>query len=178
MRQLLLLRHAKSSSDDPTISEHDHQLNARGRQTAKAMRGAIQGLDLAPQLALVSSSRRTRQTLDALEPWDGKALKPRVRPLDSLYLASADQLLAVLRAVDDETERLLVVGHNPGLHDVCLALLGGGTAAGADADRLALDFPTGALAEFALAGPWSALAPGGARLVRFVCPKDLPEMAG
>lgn len=140
------------------------------------MQAMMQSLGLAPELVLVSSSRRTRQTLDAFEPWPGDA-RPLIRPLDSLYLASADQLLAVLRAVGDEVARVMVVAHNPGLHDLGLALLGP-AAEGQDAERLAFEFPTGALAEFSFAAGWSSLAPGAEmRLVRFLCPKDLPEMA-
>ncbi len=196
MRQLLLLRHAKSASDDPTITDHARPLDARGQEAARLMRGALRELGVAPQLALVSSSRRTRQTLAALEPWDGAAPRPLIRCLDSLYLASADQLLGVLGQVGDEVERLLIVAHNPGLHDLCLALLGRAGGARRDAqqdgaaERLALDFPTGALAEFACPAAWSSLPSperrqepreelrqGQARLVRFLCPKDLPEMA-
>ncbi len=177
MRQLLLLRHAKSPSDDPTLSDHARPLNAAGRRTARLMRGAIGGLGVAPELVLVSSARRTRQTLEALEPWT--APPPQVRVLDSLYLASGDQILTVLRQVGDLAGRVMVIGHNPGLHELALALLGPPAEAGAKgADQLGQRFPTGALAEFAVGTEWSALQPGaGVRLVQFLCPRDLPEMA-
>ena len=180
MRQLLLLRHAKSPSDDPSLSDHARPLNAAGRRTARLMRGPIGGLDAAPELVLVSSARRTRQTLEALEPWAATGAPPQVRVLDSLYLASADQILAVLRQVGDLAERVMVIGHNPGLHELALALAGkpAAGAAAAAAGRLSQRFPTGALAEFALGTDWAALRPGeGVRLVRFLCPSDLPEMA-
>ena len=174
MRQLLLFRHAKSPSDDPSLSDHARPLSAAGRRTARLMRD---GFGAAPELVLVSSARRTRQTLEALEPWAGQA--PGVRVLDSLYLASGEQILTVLRQVGDLAGRVMVIGHNPGLHELALSLLGEPEPeAAADADRLAERFPTGAIAEFAVATEWAALRPGAnVRLLRFLCPRDLPEMA-
>ena len=171
MPQLLLLRHAKSSWDDPGMADHARPLNARGQRAAAAMRGAIGRLGLAPELVLVSSARRTLQTAEALEPWE---TPPRKQPLDSLYLASMAQLLDVLREVDPGLASVLVIAHNPGLHDLARQLDPGDDAAGA---RLEACYPTAALAQFELAGPWSHLRPGGARLQRFLCPADLPEMA-
>ena len=85
MRQLLLMRHAKSSWDDPRLSDHARPLNARGRQAAAAMRQAMHELGLTPDVVLVSSARRTLQTMEALEPW---ADTPLVEPMDALYLAT------------------------------------------------------------------------------------------
>ena len=175
MRQLLLLRHAKSTWDDPMLSDHARPLNARGRQAAAAMRRAMHDLGLAPDLVLVSSARRTLQTLAMLEPWDDT---PLIEPLDGLYLASAPQMLGILNEVAETTRSVLLLGHNPGLHE--LALLLAGEALGNDspaARRLAKSYPTGALAEFTVIRPWSLLAAGGGRLTRFLAPGDLPEMA-
>src|ERR1700712_2900532 len=88
MRQLLILRHAKSSWDDPQLSDHARPLNARGRKSASAMRDAMRELGLGPDIVLVSSARRTLQPLEAWEPWNGK---PWVEPMDQLYLADATQ---------------------------------------------------------------------------------------
>jgi phosphohistidine phosphatase len=176
MRQLLLLRHAKSSWDDPKLSDHARSLNARGRQSATAMRRAMQDLGLAPDLVLVSSARRTLQTLAALEPWDDT---PLIEPLDGLYLAPAAAMLRILNGVAETTRSVLLVGHNPGLHDLAMLLVGeaGMTADTPAARRLAQSYPTGALSEFAIPGPWSQLAAGRTRLMRFLAPGDLPEMA-
>ncbi len=176
MRQLLLMRHAKSSWDDPRLSDHARPLNARGRQSAAAMRRAMHELGLAPDMVLVSSARRTLQTLEALEPWDDT---PLVEPMDALYLASAPQLLTVLRGVAETTRSVLLLGHNPGLHELAMLLAGPrAMASGAPVtSRLAEGYPTGALAEFAVAGSWRSLGEGGGRLLRFLCPRDLPEMA-
>ncbi len=175
MRQLLLLRHAKSSWDDPKLPDHARSINARGRRAAAAMRKAIRDLGLVPDVVLVSSARRTLQTLEALEPWDET---PLVEPLDALYLASPEQILEVLHTVAETARSVMVIAHNPGLHEVSVGLAGDAAPASSDAmRRLSEGFPTGALAEFAIGGPWRSLGPGGGRLVRFVSPKDLPELA-
>ena len=181
MRQLLLLRHAKSAWDDPALSDHARPLNARGRRAAVAMAAAMRGLGLRPELVLVSSSRRTLQTLEGLGPLEGT---PRVEPMDDLYLAPWTRLLEAVREVPEAVGSVLLIAHNPGLHDLALNLAGhpdgsaGGGAAEAGAAALAEAYPTASLAEFALPGSWASLGAGGARLVRFLQPKDLPEMAG
>ena len=176
MRQLLLLRHAKSSWDDPGLSDHARPLNARGRRAAAAMAGAMRDLGLQPDLVIVSSARRTLQTLEALMPFDDHAL---VEPMDALYLAPASLLLEGVRKVPETVRSVLMIGHNPGLHELALALLAGGAGGGAGgagsaaAKRLAEGFPTGALAEFTIAVPWRAVAEGSGRLVRFLAPREL-----
>jgi phosphohistidine phosphatase len=173
LRQLLLLRHAKSAWDDPTLSDHSRKLNPRGRADAGAMRQAMLGLALTPDVVLVSSARRTVQTLEALEPWEET---PLIEPMDALYLATVPELLKILNAVAETARSVMVIGHNPGLHELAV-LLTGSTRDPADARRLADGFPTGALAEFSVPGPWRTLGAGGARLHRFLCPRDLPQLA-
>ena len=172
MRQLLLLRHAKSSWDDPGLSDHARPLNARGRRAAAAVAGAMRDLGLQPDLVLVSSARRTLQTLEALTPFDDNAL---IEPMDALYLASASALLDGVRKVPETVRSVLVIGHNLGLHELALALTGDAVAPGARgaAGRLAEGFPTAALAEFTIAVPWRAVGEGSGRLVRFLSPRDL-----
>src|SRR4051794_24414520 len=74
MRQLLLLRHAKSSWDDASLPDRDRPLNSRGLHAAAVMRKAMQSYGLSPDLVLVSTAKRTLQTLEALEPWDDAPL--------------------------------------------------------------------------------------------------------
>ena len=176
MRQLLLLRHAKSAWDDPALSDHARSLNAEGRAAAAATRRAMLTLGLAPDVVLVSSARRTLQTLEALEPWEER---PLIEPMDRLYLANAQQILTIIQGVTETVRSLMVVGHNPGLHDLAL-LLTGAHAMGTGSvltRQLAEGFPPGALAEFTVAAAWRDVREGGGRLVRFLCPRDLPEMA-
>ncbi|MEJ0015470.1 MAG: histidine phosphatase family protein [Acetobacteraceae bacterium] len=173
MHQLLLLRHAKSSWDDTKLADRDRPLNKRGRRTAGLMRSAMQDLGLAPDLILASPAVRTQETLAALEPWEDT---PLVELVDSLYLASVPQLLAVLREVNETVRSVLVIGHNPGMHELAV-LLAGAYATGEAAQRLAGGFPTAALAEFSVASQWQNLDATGSRLVRFLVPRDLPEPA-
>lgn len=173
MRQLLLLRHAKSSWDDRDLTDHARPLNPRGQQAAAAMRIAMGQLGLCPDQVLVSTARRTRETAAALEPWPHA---PLTHATDDLYLASAAALLDTLQAVPETARSVLVVAHNPGLHELAMMLIGAQTLTLANADmrRLSEGYPSGALTEFAVPGPWNTLAEGGGRLVRFLCPRDLP----
>jgi len=138
------------------------------------MADAMRELGLAPDIVLVSSSRRTLQTLEALAPIEGS---PLMEPMDALYLAPWQNLLEVLRGVRETARSVLMIGHNPGLHELALALAGPAAMAsgGATAKRLAHAYPTAALTEFSIALPWRALEPGGGRLLRFLTPADLPS---
>jgi phosphohistidine phosphatase len=156
------------------MPDRDRPLNARGRRSAAVMRQAMHDLGLIPDVVLVSTARRTLETLEALEPWDDM---PLVEPMDSLYLATPLQLGAAVHSVAETVRSVLVIGHNPGLHDFAVSLAGpramtGGTEA---ARGLAAGFPTGALAEFVVAGSWWDLREGGGRLVRFLTPRMLEE---
>lgn len=184
LRQLLLLRHAKSLWDDPKLSDHARPLNARGRTSARAMRLKMHELRLVPDLVLVSSARRTLQTLEALSPWDKP---PLVEPLDALYLASARSMLDVLHDVVETARSVMLIGHNPGMHELAMLLVGAqaltrnGKVAHGHFDppdllaKLSEGYPTGALAEFSITGPWQTLGEGGGRLEHFLVPRDLPD---
>jgi len=170
------MRHAKSSWDDAGLPDRDRPLSDRGRRAAAAMRGAMRDLGLAPDVVLVSPAARTLATLAALEPWDET---PLTEAMEVLYLASPEQLLAVLHGVAETARSVLLVGHNPGMHELATTLVGPAamTLANEMTRRLAARYPTGTLSEFAIAGPWSGLGEGGGRLLRFLMPRDLPELA-
>jgi len=171
MHQLLLLRHAKSSWDNPSLPDRERSLNKRGRKSAAAMRGAMRDLGLAPDVVLVSPARRTQETLAALEPWDET---PLVEPMEALYLASAEQLLAILRGISETVRSVLVIGHNPGMHELAAMLVAGPPKAPGEM-ALVNGFPTAALAEFSIASPWRHLAAGSGHLVRLLTPRDLRD---
>ncbi len=170
MPQLLLLRHAKSSWDDPKLPDHSRPLNARGKHAAAQVGRVMREMGILPDRVLVSSARRTVQTLEQLEPWDAP---PRVVVMDGLYLASARAILDLIQDVPDETERLLVVGHNPGLHD--LALLLADKDEGIEEQKLHEGFPTSALAWFNIPCSWRELSESKAALTRFMAPTDTAE---
>jgi len=177
MRQLLLLRHAKSSWDDKASPDRDRPLNERGEAAAARMASAMHTLGLEPDMILVSPARRTMQTMEALEPWDDS---PLVEQIESLYLADVPQLLAALHSVAETVRSVLLIGHNPGLHDLAVLLAGlhdrpPGATSTAGERALADGFPTGTLAEFTIAGSWWELREGGGKLVRFLTPKMLEK---
>ena len=166
-RLLYVLRHAKSSWDDPALSDHDRPLAPRGRKAAKAIARHLRKEGVEPQLVLCSPARRARETLERIEP----ALARRgVKVEDALYGAGADALLGRLHEVGDAVASVMVIGHNPGLEDLVLAV----ARPGARRDEVAVKFPTAALATLAFDGTrWADLAPGGADLVAYVRPRDL-----
>ncbi len=157
------------------MPDRDRPLNVRGRRAMAVVRQAMRELGLVPDLVLVSTARRALETLEALEPWDDA---PLVDQLDSLYLANPLQLTAALHGVAETVRSVLLIAHNPGMHDLALSLVGAQALRGGGDERaLAAGFPTAALAEFVVAGSWWDLREGGGRLVRFLTPRML-EGAG
>jgi phosphohistidine phosphatase len=163
---LYLLRHAKSSWDDPGLEDHERPLAPRGRRDAKRIAAHLRRLDRRPELVLCSSAVRTRETLELLRPAIDTST---VRVEETLYAASSDELLARIRRVPDAVASVMLVGHNPGLQELALDL----ASAGDGLNRLEQKFPTAALATLAVPETWSRLAPAGATLAAYVVPKQL-----
>lgn len=170
MPTLLLLRHAKSSWDDPGLRDHDRPLSDRGERSASAMAAYLRQNGVAPDLVLCSSARRTVDTLAAVRLGLPEGLK--VETARDLYEAGAAALLDRLRRVPATVGTLLVIGHNPGLEDLATRLSGADSDPGA-VKALGRKFPTCALATLSFGGDWGGLAWSGARLAGFVTPKDL-----
>ena len=166
-RRLLLIRHAKSSWDDASLSDRERPLTGRGRKAAVRVGAHLRSEGLRPDVVLSSPSMRTRETLELLE-FPGA----EVTYLDELYGAGAGDLLASAREVRDDAEVVAVVGHNPGIQDLSIELASDDAAEGAV--RLRQKFPTCAVAIFDVDGAWRVVATGRVRLASFVVPKDLP----
>lgn len=163
MRHVHLLRHTKSSWDEPTLADHERPLAPRGRRACKKLAKHLRREGIRPDLVLCSSSRRTRETLELIR----SALKGAVIEIeDGLYAADSDRLLARLRELPETAGSVLVIGHNPGLQDLALTLAPGSA-------ELAEKFPTGALASFAFDTPWLRVGEVGAVLVAYVVPREL-----
>ena len=169
VRHLYLLRHVKSSWDEPLGDDHDRPLAPRGRRAAHLVGDHLRDAGIAPAIVLCSSARRTQQTLELIAP----ALDPTavVHVERRLYGASAGELLGRVQDVSDATRSVMVIGHNPGLEDLATALAGAGVGDGLD--RMAMKFPTAALAALTVPTSWRDLAPGGATLATYVVPRDL-----
>src|SRR5215469_900221 len=119
MKTLYLLRHAKSSWKDPGLDDLDRPLNKRGRETAKTMAAYLRRSKIAPDLVLCSTAVRARQTLEPI----AKAIKPGSVAFESrIYEVAQPELLKYLRGLPEPVECALIIGHNPGLHDLALAL--------------------------------------------------------
>lgn len=166
MRTLYLLRHAKSSWDEPGLADHERPLAPRGRRDAKRIAEHLRTLGRRPELVLCSSAVRTRETLELLRPAVGNA---ELEVEDGLYAASFDGLLARVREVPETVSSVMLIGHNPGLHELGMAL----SAAGDELERLVEKFPTAALATLAIEKTWSQLGPTDATLAAYVVPKQL-----
>lgn len=168
MPRLILMRHAKSSWDAPPRDDFDRPLAARGRKDAVTIARTLATRRLLPQRVLVSSARRTRDTLAAMLPF--LDVDAEIRLTRDLYLTSEDHYIDIVRAHGNGSRTLLVLGHNPTLADLALSL----AATGADRDALKDGFPTAAVAviDFAFQR-WTSLEPGEGDLVAFFTPRGL-----
>lgn len=170
-RQLLLLRHAKSSWDNEALADFDRPLAPRGRKAAPRMGDEIRKRRWLPDLALVSPALRTRETWQlASSRWP--APQPPVAFPNELYEASAPELLTEAQSVPDKVMTLLVIGHNPGLEGFAREL-SGPSSDGQALRSLTEKFPTAALARLEFDGAWDGLEFGAARLTHCLWPRDL-----
>jgi phosphohistidine phosphatase len=175
MKTLYLLRHAKSSWGDKNLPDHERPLNERGRKAASAMGRYLRGLHYHPALVLASTALRVGETLELILPeLAGDVAVVRDR---ALYLATPNTLLARLHVTSTNPDSLLILGHNPGLHEFALHLSGevSSEAARAARDRMKGAFPTAALAviRFPDAQFWNEIDYGKGRLEAFTTPRDL-----
>ena len=140
MRRLVLFRHAKAERHAASGEDFDRALTERGRRDAQLIGRALAEAGVKPGLALVSASARTRET------WEASGLgsdETEVRFERGLYNASAGQLRRAVEARRGRVrETVVLVGHNPGLHELAVALMVEGAASGALLDRVKGKFPT------------------------------------
>ncbi|MGV9875046.1 SixA phosphatase family protein [Streptomyces cellulosae] len=167
LRRLVVLRHAKSARPED-VADHERPLAARGRRDAPAAGRALADLDCLPGLALCSTAVRARRTWElAAAQW---GTPPPVRFDPRLYHADVPGPLKVIRETPAEVETLLLVGHNPGLEDLVLALADDGLD---DLlDQVRAKFPTNAVAVLDWRGAtWRDLLPGAALLTSVTVPR-------
>jgi phosphohistidine phosphatase len=155
MKSLSLFRHAKTERDSATGRDFDRRLTERGQVDAERMGAEVGELGLAFDLILCSPAARAAETAELA------GLSPRYD--QRIYDASTGELLAIVQEVDDQVERLMLIGHNPGFEQLASMLLG-----------TSLDMPTGALLEVELpVDQWGEVGGAEGRITRFLTPKEL-----
>lgn len=144
MRELILFRHAKSDWSTGLV-DHERPLNARGERDAPAAGDWLKQHTQPVELVIVSSAVRTQQTLElALKRWD---IAPEIRTEHAIYEAPVRRILDVIAALHDSCQRVMIVGHNPGMSDTLAMLTGSYTH----------EFKTSSIAVLTMNGPWTSL---------------------
>lgn len=173
-RTLLVLRHAKSSWNDDSLDDHERPLAPRGRRAAPAMGRWLSEHAPRPDLVLCSDAVRAAQTWDLVAS-ELPPPTPEVTHTRAVYLASPGRLLDMVAAVRDDVGTLLLVGHNPGLHQLTVSLAADRGEPDA-LNRLQAKLPTGALVHLECdIANWASTEASPWRLLAFQRPKDLPR---
>ncbi len=169
MGVLYLLRHGDAALGGPELDDHDRPLNSAGQRAILVIGGHIAALGVRFDRVLCSTALRTRQT------WEGVAAcqdhPAEAEYLSTLYLSGAVALQQQIRALPNKAETVMLIGHNPGLHETAAFYCGGG-----DDDvlrELFMNFPPGGLAVLQFQDPWDKLSGQTGRLRSFVMPRDL-----
>jgi phosphohistidine phosphatase len=163
MATLIVLRHAKAATG-LGMADIERPLNDRGRRDAAAAGEHLREAGLIPGLVLCSTATRTRQTLDRL----GLGGESKVSFEPRIYQNDVDILFDLIRETGDDVETLLLIGHNPAVHQLVVDL------SATDLDR----FPTSAYAAMSVARPWPEVAGGAAHLTSYWTPKKAGESPG
>jgi phosphohistidine phosphatase len=169
MKRLALLRHAKSSWEQPDTDDFDRPLNERGWKAARRMGRELKHRKMRFDLCVASPAARARETLDGLAEGYGE-FPFAVRFDERIYMASVATLLDLIRTIPDDSKSPLVVGHNPGLERMIVEV--------AKDDelrrRVEQKYPTAALAVVELpAKRWADIEPGSGEIAELILPKDL-----
>ena len=166
-KRLFILRHAKSSWDDPGLDDHERPLAPRGRRAVEAIALHVSARGIEPDVVLCSSSRRTRETLEGIAIGGEHLIEQH------LYNATCEETIDRLRQLPESVSEAMLIGHNPTVQMVVLKLTNHDSDGADDPvrDEVKRKYPTGALATLAIDCEWTELAPGCARLEEFTSPK-------
>jgi len=160
MKTLFVLRHAKSSWDDPDLADYDRPLNGRGNETAPFMGKVMTRNKFTPALILASPAARARET--AVLVRKSAEFKADIKHDERIYEASPQTLLQVVAGIDDAFESAMLVGHNPGMEGFIRLTTGKPES-----------MPTAALAVIDLEiDEWQQIAAGSGTLRKVIRPKD------
>ncbi len=170
MKTLFLLRHAAAKRSSGWDNDVERALTERGRRAALAIGALMRDHDRVPSLAIHSAASRATETWRLVSSELGVEI-PAIAD-DALYLAAPEQLFTAVTSTPDQHASVLIVGHNPGLHDLACVLVRDGSRE--DIARLRRGYPAGALTEFHIdVDRWSELRPKSGRLEWLVFPRDL-----
>jgi phosphohistidine phosphatase len=174
MRRLMLLRHAKSDRPEG-VDDHERPLAKRGRKDSPLMGMYMAKERLRPNLAIVSTARRAKDTWKLARSAFKHAISRRKEA--RIYYASASAILDVINATEPDVKALLLVGHNPGLQDLALKLIGKGSPS--DLSRLQRKFPTTGLVVIDFdVKRWRDISEGLGQLERFETPASIGRLTG
>ena len=174
MRRLLLFRHAKAERAIPGTPDRDRALIERGRKDAARIGAYIASHHLVPDRVVVSPAVRAQETWKACTAAIKK--EPGAMTVEKLYDATPHAILGVIKDAPASAHTLLVIGHNPGLHELAVMLVASGDVEARE--QLHEKLPTAGLVivDFAF-DDWNRLHPQSGRLERFVSPKSLEAAA-
>lgn len=163
LRELMLLRHAKSDWKEPDLPDMERPISDKGKKSACKISNWLTQNNVLPDLVWVSPAKRAQQTLKRLN-------LPKDVPVETqelLYLADTAQLKSLLSNIPEQFERVMLIGHNPGFEKLMRQLM-----ASDELNKPEL-FPTATLAHFILPTQWQNLSTGDAKLINFIRPKDI-----
>jgi phosphohistidine phosphatase len=163
MRILYLLRHAKSSWNDPTLRDFDRPLKKRGREAAERIGERMALEALSNPLVICSPAVRTRETAEVFLANAKLRVEPRFD--ERIYEASLRELVEIITEIPDDKEVAIMIGHNPGFEELLSFLTG-------EHRRM----PTCALAKIRFGDvSWNEVRAGEGSLEWFIAPKELPD---
>ena len=163
MKIIYLLRHAKSSWDDPSAADIERRLNVRGRRAAQQMGEFAKQNGIDPAIIICSTAVRTEETASIFLPAAG--INAKMIASERVYEATAETLIKLLAESDDKRRSVMLIGHNPGIEGIVFLLTG---------EREII--PTATLVTLSIdAEKWCELRPNCGKLEAIVRPKDLSK---
>jgi phosphohistidine phosphatase len=162
-KTILLLRHGKSDWNSSLENDYDRPLALRGKQAARRMATLITEEELEPELILTSPAARAAQTAQIVQFEIGDV---DLAERESLYEAEVEDLLSAVQALPNDLERVMLVGHNPGLEELAAELTGDSGIVLKTCTLVVIN---------ARAGDWRDISPGSAKLAAIYNPRDIED---